>query len=445
MNNLKIIITIAALSVFFYSTVACSSGKTANKDETHDAKAAEIEAGHGGKEEKEKSDLDKSVEELFAQSCEHEIPMYRCDECRYEAGVVKVPKSVFDGELVKTALATKSVSEEGISLTGEIAFDEGKIAGVSPIIAGTITKVIAYLGQPVKVGQALLAVKSAELAAAQADFLEADSKLKLAQKTYERQKSLREANVNAERDLLEAEREQTSSQIKAGSAKQKLVQFGMTDAEIGVLLKDGMKAAVGEAFLRSPLNGKIIELRARVGEVVTPSDKLLVVADTTKVRLIADLYEKDLPEATQLLKESSSKAAVLVDAFSTEEFAGKLTFIGASVDEKTRTVKTVISLENPEGKLRPGMFAKATLASANKKETLVIPTSAVLSDEGDDFVFIHKEGDYYVRRRVVKGSEKNGLVVIKLGLDAGTTVVSEGAFILKSDVLRSKMGAGCAD
>jgi cobalt-zinc-cadmium efflux system membrane fusion protein len=78
-------------------------------------------------------------------------------------------------------------------------------------------------------------------------------------------------------------------------------------------------------------------------------------------------------------------------------------------------------------------------------ETLAVPRDALLSDEGRDFVFVHWKEDYFIRRDVVKGMEVGSEVEIRDGLEEGEIVVAEGSFLLKSDILREKMGAGCAD
>ena len=110
-------------------------------------------------------------------------------------------------------------------------------------------------------------------------------------------------------------------------------------------------------------------------------------------------------------------------------------------------VKVRATIENPDRALRPGMFCEATinLGDGQVEEVLAVPRSAVLSDEGKDFVFKHWKGDFFVRQDVRKGREFFGVVELLEGLEGGETVVADGAFLLKSDVLREKMGAGCAD
>jgi cobalt-zinc-cadmium efflux system membrane fusion protein len=120
--------------------------------------------------------------------------------------------------------------------------------------------------------------------------------------------------------------------------------------------------------------------------------------------------------------------------------------VGATMSEQTRTVKVRAKIDNSGMELRPGMFCKATLSLDNgQEEVLAVPLSAVFADEGKSFVFKHWKDDFYVRQDVSKGRVFSGMVEILDGLQAGETVVAEGAFLLKSDVLREKMGAGCAD
>jgi cobalt-zinc-cadmium efflux system membrane fusion protein len=119
--------------------------------------------------------------------------------------------------------------------------------------------------------------------------------------------------------------------------------------------------------------------------------------------------------------------------------------VSGTVSEETRTARARIVLGNPGGSLRPGMFVKVRLLLPGGKNVLAVPKVAVLADEGRPFVFVHKEGDYWVRRPVTLGERSGDAVEIREGLNPGQTIIADGSFLLKSDVLRKKMGAGCAD
>jgi cobalt-zinc-cadmium efflux system membrane fusion protein len=108
-------------------------------------------------------------------------------------------------------------------------------------------------------------------------------------------------------------------------------------------------------------------------------------------------------------------------------------------------VKVRIAVKNPDGKLRAGMFAAVQLYLPGEEEALAVPRAAVLSDEGRAFVFVHHHGEFFIRRPVETGRSSVDWVEVRKGLAGGETLATAGAFLLKSDVLRSKMGAGCAD
>jgi cobalt-zinc-cadmium efflux system membrane fusion protein len=115
------------------------------------------------------------------------------------------------------------------------------------------------------------------------------------------------------------------------------------------------------------------------------------------------------------------------------------------MDESSRTVKVRLAVQNGDGRLLAGMFAGVKLFLPGADQVLAVPRAAVLEDGGWSFVFVHYRGEDFVRRPVAVGRAWAGWTEIKQGLDPGQVVVAEGAFLMKSDVLRSKMGAGCAD
>jgi cobalt-zinc-cadmium efflux system membrane fusion protein len=158
-----------------------------------------------------------------------------------------------------------------------------------------------------------------------------------------------------------------------------------------------------------------------------------------------DVFERDLEKVLKARREGDVPVEIRVKAFPDLIFRGKLDHVGSVMSEETRTVKVRAIVENKDQYLRPGMFCEAYLYLPSEGEVLVIPKEAILSDEGVDFVFRPFKDDTYYRVNVVKGRETSKGVEIVQGLADNDTLVGQGAFLLKSDVLRSKMGAGCAD
>ena len=178
-----------------------------------------------------------------------------------------------------------------------------------------------------------------------------------------------------------------------------------------------------------------------VGEFVEVGKNILRISDTSEVWAWANLKDADLSAMQNL------KGAVYADVElpGGRKQRGKLDLVSKTMDEKTRTVRARITLPNPSGELRPGMFVEIKLLIPGGGKEVAVPKSSVLIDEGRSFVFTHKEKGYWIRRPVVTGREIGGQLEVLDGLTTDQTILTEGAFVAKSDVLRAKMGAGCAD
>jgi cobalt-zinc-cadmium efflux system membrane fusion protein len=183
-----------------------------------------------------------------------------------------------------------------------------------------------------------------------------------------------------------------------------------------------------------------------VGQIVDTTESIYTVADLSNLWVWCDVYEKDLAilhEQTE--KDNPLAALVKVKAFESVEFNGEVDFVGNLMDEHTRTVKIRIQVKNPDNKLRPGMFADVQIAVPLDGQMLAVPQTAVMADEGENFVFQHWKEDLWVRQDVAVGERYGDFVELLSGVPQGAKIVTGGAFMLKSDVLREKMGAGCAD
>jgi cobalt-zinc-cadmium efflux system membrane fusion protein len=191
--------------------------------------------------------------------------------------------------------------------------------------------------------------------------------------------------------------------------------------------------------IRAPRKGTVIEGNAASGEQAEAGKELLTLSDLETVWVMADVKEAELA----VLGNGSGKDAV-VEAME-HSFTGRLDAVAGRLSETTRTAKARFSVNNADGLLKPGMFVSVRLFMPAKGEVLVVPKVAVLADEGRTFVFTHKEGDYWIRRPVSLGASIDSMVEITSGITAEQRIITDGSFLLKSDVLRGKMGAGCAD
>jgi len=389
-----------------HEETALDDGKTHKEEKSVDGH------DHGA----EVSDLDRPVDEMWAARCEHDILQHQCDECRYEIGMVKLDAGLMgDNGLVRTGFPEKQQGrhEEHI-LPGEVQLDETRTVHVASPLTGLITRGFTMPGTQVEVGAPLFEVDSPEVAEAKGSYLKAKAGLDFARKAAEREALLFSKKVAAQVEVQEAEAKQTEAETEIATAR-------------GRLLRLGLRA------------GTVIEGHTAPGEYAETGKELLTISALDKIWIMADLKEIDLAAVSGAVGGEAK-----VDALG-RSFTGKLDTIAGRMSEETRTAKARFSVDNTDALLKPGMFVSVRLLLPAAGETLVVPKVAVLADEGRTFVFTHKDGDYWVRRPVTLGARFDDLVEITSGITAGQRIITDGSFLLKSDVLRGKMGAGCAD
>jgi cobalt-zinc-cadmium efflux system membrane fusion protein len=408
-------------------------------------KASSHQHEHGGAPEL--ADLDRSVDALWAAKCEHNILHYTCDECRYELGVVKLSPTLLAGQgspgIVSTTTAETKNFSRMVSLTGEVSTNESKTVRVSSPESGIARSSIADIGQKVTPGAILIEIDSKEVAGAKADFLKQLAILKLARKNAEREAALFAKKISAEVEVQEAKTKLTEAEIEVANTKAHLKTHGVSQQEIEQLISGSANTINGVFSLRSAQNGTVLERSINAGEQVEPGKELFLISDLSEVWVWANIKEEELLQLTSL--KDTIVAEVQVPGLGSKTYRGLMDVVSGKINEQTRSARARISVGNPDGLLRPGMFVNIRLLLPGTQQTVFVPQVAVLADEGRQFVFVHKEGDYWIRRPVTTGERFNDQVSIIKGLTPGQKIIADGSFMLKSDVLREKMGAGCAD
>ena len=404
--------------------------------------------GHGKEAGKEASDLDRPVKELWEARCEHKIPQYRCEECRYEVGFVRLPASLLGGNgkpgLVSVVQPERASFSAGRSFPGEVELSEGRTYHVSTPLPGVVRAVRFDVGTAVKPGDVLLEVDSQEVAEAKGDLLKKETARELAKRGAEREARLFEKKISAEVEVQEATARAAEAEIDSANARARLLRMGVPEEDLAALDRRKPETLGGRLLVRAAQGGTVLERHAVDGERVEPGKELLLVSDLSEVVVRANLRPEELP-AMARRGGAKGKFPAEVRGPGGKRYPGTLEIQSGKVDEQTRMLKARVVAANPDGVLRPGMFVTVGVALPGGGSGLSLPRTAVLRDAGRAFVFVHHEGEYWVRRPVTTGRAAGGRVEIRSGIRAGQKVVADGAFLLKSDVLRGKMGAGCAD
>jgi multidrug efflux pump subunit AcrA (membrane-fusion protein) len=187
--------------------------------------------------------------------------------------------------------------------------------------------------------------------------------------------------------------------------------------------------------LKATIDGVIIERGATTGELVDKSKIIYTISDPTQLWAIAEVKERDIA-AVKLGQD----AAFTTLAFPDEKFHGKVVLIGNQVEAGSRTVEVRIAVDNADGRLKPGMFADVEIVTTILDNVLLIPDSALETDGENQIVFVALDGNKFEKRTVKLGLEQSGRVQILDGVKAGENIVTDGGFILKSEILKGQLG-----
>ncbi|MCI0499291.1 MAG: efflux RND transporter periplasmic adaptor subunit [Planctomycetales bacterium] len=410
-----------------------------------DMTARNEDEAHGQDEHSTGEDAPQIPSDLEKMMCEHGIGIVDCDNCRFEAGVVKLDPSLA-ASLIEKGFAGDIDRTTKLKLTGQMQLDRTKAVDVVSTGGGRVERLEKLLGEKVREGDILAVIHSADLGQAKADFLEVQAELELAQATFKREQGLYEKKITSQAEYQNALNELKTIQASYSAADKKLQLFGLTAEQIAGIKDEKENGEFAYLVLRAPQGGTIITQNISVGKMADTTETLYTIADLSNVWVWCDVYEKDLAILhKQFVHDKSLQAMVRVKAFDSITFEGVVDFVGNVMDEHTRTVKMRVQVKNTEEKLRPGMFADVEVAIPLAERTLAVPQTAVMSDAGKHFVFQQWKNDLWIRRDVVTGKKYSEFIEIISGIPHGATIVTGGAFMLKSDVLREKMGAGCAD
>jgi cobalt-zinc-cadmium efflux system membrane fusion protein len=187
--------------------------------------------------------------------------------------------------------------------------------------------------------------------------------------------------------------------------------------------------------VRAPLAGTIERVVRAPSERVQSGDVLFELADTSRLWVSADLREREFPD---LSLDTGDVIAVTAAARPRETLSATVHHVGREVDPQTNALPLVATLENPDGHLRPGMFARVTVPLGPARHVLAVPESAIVEHEGDQFVFVPAADREFRRVDVTTGISQDGWTEIVCGLEEGVLVASQGTFYLKSELLLEK-------
>jgi Cu(I)/Ag(I) efflux system membrane fusion protein len=308
---------------------------------------------------------------------------------------------------ITTAPVARERIERRIRTVGVVQADETRTSHVHVKFEGFIERIyVNYTGRRVRKGQPLFQIFSRDLLAAQQEYLASRAAL---------------ARVPAGTD---ASVRGAAAQLAAAS-RDRLRLFDVPPAVLAQIERSG--TAQRAITIVSPQDGTVLEKQAIEGLAVTPMTHLYIIADLSKLWVLADVYERDMAQVA-----TGRQATLRLDALPGRTFAGAVAFVSPVVDQTTRTAKVRFEFPNAEGLLRPGMYATVEL-SGTPSDGLVVPSDAVIDTGERKVVFLATGGGRFEPRAIVTGLAFDGRYEVTAGLDEGDVIATSGQFLLDSE------------
>ena len=331
---------------------------------------------------------------------------------------------------VKVAAAELAKLAGDIQVVGTVTFHEDHFAVVGPLVPGRISRVVAGVGDKVKRGQVIAEIESSDVGQARAELVSAQARFVAADANLKRETDLAEKKISSSRERELAHAQWVTEQAGVRAAIMRLRAIGLSPADVEEAEKHDLG---GRVQMRAPISGTVIERKVTLGQAVERATDAFKIADTTHVWVSLDLYEKDLARV-----HVGQEVEMRTDARPGEAFRGRVAFIVPVIDQATRTAKVRLEFPNPDGLLHAGQLVTARVLADPKlatDEVLAIPRSAIEQVEGKTIVFV-QAGEAFERRSVLLGTSGGDRVEVRKGLMAGERVAVDGAFLLKSELLR---------
>lgn len=365
---------------------------------------------------------------------EHGVPEAECAICQPDAAMHLKPGEGMRVRLpsrnsttlvgVETELPATGAIADAVECLAEVTFNQNKLAQIAAPVGGFVQEVDVDLGDRVEENQTVAKIWSASIA-------EAVARAVLSHQTLEREQRLRAQRVTSQAALEEAE-------ATHRAACQQLRTFGFTEEQIDEMGHKPQEQVLME--VRAPFAGEIVERMAVRGSLVEVGKPLFTVVDTSTVWAMVQVPENALARIAV-----GQPVELRVDALPERLFQGKLIWIGPSVDERTRMTRARVELLNPDRLLKDKMFATARILTRQQERALLIPSAAVQRVEGKPFVFVKLDEDLFDARAVELGARSEGRTEVRAGLDPRELIAVKHVYALKSAMLMSRLGAGCAD
>jgi cobalt-zinc-cadmium efflux system membrane fusion protein len=376
---------------------------------------------------------------------EHGLPESVCPSCHPEkvkatghepptfpapGTKVKLASAQTEGEAgIQWIRAEQRSFAQTLEVVGQLDFNQNRLARLSARGEGLVIEVKVDIGDEVKAGQPLVVLASAAIGENQSMVVAAKARLDAARSTVGRETSLQQSGITSKRSVEQAQSEAAAAQAEYDAARAALRAAGAGELSSG-----------GRYVLTAPFAGTVVTREAVAGRSVSMDTTLIEIADLSTMWAMLDV-----PEESAASIRIGQRVTVRIDGLGSEAREAVIARVAAAVDPHTRTVEARVDLPNPDRSLRSGLFLRGAIETSTEHQAMLVPTDAVQRAEGKPLVFVRTAPGQYDPVAVELGARAGKEVEILKGLTPGAEIVTAGAFMLKTEILKDSIGAGCTD
>lgn len=351
-----------------------------------------------------------------------------------------------------------------IKVNGEIMMNQDNESKVGSIIPGRVKKIYVKEGSFVRAGQTLAVIENPDLINVQVEYINAKNDYEFTKQEYNRQQKLNNDNIGSRKNLAEIESNYKRALANYKTLEEKLTSYKISKSRFDNIYTDTVADLQRNYSITAPISGNVVSRMITIGQYVEPSMDMFHIVNTTTVFVDLNIFEKDLSHI-----KAGQKVTIESGSNPDKTYEGKVSFINKVFDDKNRTVKVRVTINNKSQELYPFMFITAKIYVSDDN-VMAVPISAVESEGENKYIFVktderkkiethgeHSGGDEHAEGEVHKEGEE-GIVFKKYQINTGISdekfmeifpgdqikegdkVVSKGTFYLKSELMKEELG-----
>ncbi|SHM33322.1 membrane fusion protein, cobalt-zinc-cadmium efflux system [Chryseobacterium carnipullorum] len=311
-----------------------------------------------------------------------------------------------------TETVTEQQYSKNITSAGTIETIPNNYAEIASPFSGRVIRSFINIGQTVKAGSPIFEILAPGYSSVRKDYSDAMNDVRLAEKNYKRQQDLFRHGVGIQKELEEAETEYQNKKTSLSNVSSTLNTYNS-------------KGSGGTYIIKAPISGEIISNKIVTGQYLKEdSEPVVIIAELSKVWVTGAVKEKDIRFISP-----GDPVSVKINTYPDMEITGKVYHISELVDEDTRSIKVLIQCDNPQRKLKPGMFAAVTY-SAGTEKAVIIPSQALMQQGDRQYVWIKTGRNEFTKRFINPGSTSEKATMISSGLQPGDIIMIQGGIYM---------------